>query len=144
MVLQTTGQSTTDPSTTGPSTTGPSTTGPSTTGPSTTGPSTTGPSTTGPSTTDPSTTGQSTTSSTASINTNPNSMSKNIPITTYGYNIPKNQSGSNPETEIYQHNFEGTSNVYSPAIYYNVESFDPLNLYDAKFAKYYKNIIKIL
>jgi hypothetical protein len=76
------------------------------------------------------------TASTASTTTNPNSMSENIPLTTYGYNIPKNQSKSSPETEIYQHNFEGTSNVYSPAIYYNTESFDPLNLYDAKFAKY--------
>ena len=76
------------------------------------------------------------TASTASTTTNPNSMSENIPLTTYGYNIPKNQSKSSPETEIYQHNFEGTSNVYSPAIYYNMESFDPLNLYDDNFAEY--------
>ena len=76
------------------------------------------------------------TASTASTTTNPNSMSENIPLTTYGYNIPKNQSKSSPETEIYQHNFEGTSNVYSPAIYYNMESFDPLNLYDDYYAPY--------
>jgi len=74
--------------------------------------------------------------SNGSTTTNSNSMSKNIPLKTYGYNIPKTQSRSSPDTEIYQHNFEGTSNVYSPAIYYNMESFDPINFYDAKFEKY--------
>ena len=41
-----------------------------------------------------------------------------------------------PETKLYQHNFEGASNFYSPAIYYNKEEFIPLNLYDDKYAKY--------
>ena len=51
-------------------------------------------------------------------------------------NRPRTQSEASPETEIYQHNFEGTSNVYSPAIYYKMEPFLPLNSYDDKFAKY--------
>jgi hypothetical protein len=41
-----------------------------------------------------------------------------------------------PERKLYQHNFEGASNFYSPAIYYNKEEFVPLNLYDDKYAKY--------
>jgi hypothetical protein len=51
-------------------------------------------------------------------------------------NKPRGQLDTSPETEIYQHNFEGTSNVYAPAIYYNMEEFSPVNLYDDKFAKY--------
>jgi len=44
--------------------------------------------------------------------------------------------GSNPKTNIYQQNFDGTSNVYAPAIYHNMESFSPLNLYDDKYSQY--------
>ena len=51
-------------------------------------------------------------------------------------NKPRGQLDTSPETEIYQHNFEGTSNVYAPAIYYNMEEFSPVNFYDDKFAKY--------
>jgi hypothetical protein len=51
-------------------------------------------------------------------------------------NKPRGQLDTSPETEIYQYNFEGTSNVYSPAIYYDMENFSPVNLYDDKFAKY--------
>ena len=89
----------------------PTYTGPSTTAsPTYTGPSTTAsPTYTGPSTTaSPTYTGPSTT----------------IPLTTYGYKDKKNKSS---ETEIYQHNFEGTSNIYSPSIYYNMERFASLN-----------------
>ena len=59
-----------------------------------------------------------------------------IPLTTYGYKINEPDLFSSPETKLYQHNFEGTSNIYSPAIYYNVEKFAPLNFYDDKLAKY--------
>ena len=39
---------------------------------------------------------------------------------------------------IYQHNFKGTSNVYSPAIYRTKEKFEPLNAFDDKHDKYTK------
>ena len=42
------------------------------------------------------------------------------------------------ETKNYSttNNFDGTSNVYSPYIYHNMESFSPLNLYEDKYASY--------
>jgi hypothetical protein len=71
----------------------------------------------------------------ALLPTTTNSMSTTIPLITYGFKV-KDKSKSSPETEIYQHNFEGTSNIYSPSIYYNTESFDPLNVYDDSYAPY--------
>ena len=148
----------------GPSTTmgsDPSTTmmgsGPSTTmmgsGPSTTmmgsNPSTTmmgsNPSTTmmgsGPSTTmmgsNPSTTMMGSNPSTTMMGSNPSTTMNNIPITTYGYKInPSNVVDNNPQTNLYQQNFDGTSNVYAPYIYHNMESFSPLNLYEDKLSPY--------
>jgi hypothetical protein len=127
--------------TTQPSTTQPSTTQPSTTQPSTTQPSTTQPSTTQPLTTIPFTTTQSSTRSSITRSTSIRSVgSINIPLETYGFKV-KDKSNTSPDTQIYQHNFEGTSNVYSPSIYYNMESynkeiFTPLNYYDDYYAPY--------
>ena len=56
--------------------------------------------------------------------------------------------GEQPETNLYQKDFKGTSNVYAPYIYKKAkssessksskssESFDPSNLYDDKYSKY--------
>ena len=41
-----------------------------------------------------------------------------------------------PRTIVYQKQFEGSSNVYSPNIYYNMEEFAPLNAYDDKYMAY--------
>ena len=46
------------------------------------------------------------------------------------------QTNLNPQTNLYQKNFDGTSNVYAPYIYHNMESFTPLNLYDDKLAPF--------
>ena len=48
--------------------------------------------------------------------------------TTYGYKIPN--TDKNPQTNLYQQNFDGTSNVYAPYIYHNMEAFTPSNLYN--------------
>jgi hypothetical protein len=41
-----------------------------------------------------------------------------------------------PVTNILQRDFSGTSNVYSPYLYYGRENFAPVNLYDDTYAKY--------
>jgi hypothetical protein len=75
----------------------------------------------------PTTTYSGTTSTNANPTTTYSGSMTTIPLTTYGYKINKPDLFSSPETKLYQHNFEGTSNIYSPAIYYNVEKFTPLN-----------------
>ena len=65
-----------------------------------------------------------------------------IPMTTYGYRINNGSNGSNgsdssnPQTNVYQKNFDGTSNVYAPYIYHGMEQFTPLNIYNDKYAEY--------
>jgi hypothetical protein len=62
-----------------------------------------------------------------------------VPITTFGYKInqdSKHGLDSNPQTNIYQKNFDGASNVYAPYIYHKMEPFAPLNLYDDKYSPY--------
>ena len=49
---------------------------------------------------------------------------------------PSNVLDSNPQTNIYQKNFDGASNVYAPYIYHKMEPFAPLNLYDDKYSPY--------
>jgi len=113
------------------------------------GPSTTmmgsGPSTTmmasGTSTTmmgsGPSTTMMGSGPSTTMMASGPSTTMNNIPITTYGYKInPSNVVDNNPQTNLYQQNFDGTSNVYAPYIYHNMETFSPLNLYEDKLSPY--------
>jgi hypothetical protein len=51
-------------------------------------------------------------------------------------NALQNKITSSPSTKIFQRNFKGTSNVYSPAIYNNVEKFVPLNSLDEYYATY--------
>jgi cytoskeletal protein RodZ len=58
-----------------------------------------------------------------------------IPITTHGYKLSKT-TDKNPQTNLFQQNFDGTSNVYAPYIYHNMESFTPLNSYDDKLSEY--------
>ena len=92
-------------------TTIPTTTGPMTTGPMTTGPMTTGPMTTGPMTTGPMTTG-------------PNA-------------IAASNSHLAPATNIMLRNFDGTSNVFAPYLYYKQEKFKASNNDDyGKYAAY--------
>jgi hypothetical protein len=65
--------------------------------------------------------------------TNSNSINSINPMTTTS--MDNNKKGSS--TNIYQKNFDGTSNVYAPYIYYNMEeAFTPLNLYDDKYSEY--------
>ena len=77
---------------------------------------------------------------TESSRTTINPMTTINPITTKSINpmtttsMDNNKKGSS--TNIYQKNFDGTSNVYSPYIYYNREEFAPLNLYDDKYSEY--------
>ena len=75
-------------------------------------------------------------SSTTIENTIPNEIINEIqytiPLTTYGYKI----LDTNPQTNLYQHNFDGTSNVYAPYIYHNMEAFSPINLYNDKLSPY--------
>jgi hypothetical protein len=59
-----------------------------------------------------------------------------IPLTTYGYKITKNNIYDNPNVNLYQYNFTGTSKIYDPLLYRTSEKFAPLNLYDDKYAKY--------
>ena len=59
-----------------------------------------------------------------------------MPVTTLSNNILQNGTTSSPSTKMYQRNFDGTSNVYSPAIYYNMEKFVPLNSLDEYYAPY--------
>jgi len=122
----TTLSNTTKPNTTLSNTTKPNTTLSNTTIPNTTLSNTTKPNTTLSNTTKPNTTIPSTT------------LSGNIPMTTHGYKLNKlyGDSDKNPQTNIYQQNFDGTSNVYSPYIYHSMESFSPLNLYEDKLAPY--------
>ena len=50
-----------------------------------------------------------------------------------------NVKGKHPETNLYQRDFQGTSNVYTPYIYKTVdkvETFKPSNLYDDNYSKY--------
>ena len=65
-------------------------------------------------------------------------MGNMVPLTTYGYKISNSSNGidKNPQTNLYQQNFDGTSNVYAPYIYHNMEPFSPLNLYEDKLAPY--------
>ena len=72
-----------------------------------------------------------TTSTTPMTSTTKPMTSTTSPMTTHGYKISKN-----PQTNLYQQNFDGTSNVYSPYIYHNMEAFTPLNLYDDKLSQY--------
>ena len=67
---------------------------------------------------------------TSPITTSP-MTSTTSPMTTHGYKISKN-----PQTNLYQQNFDGTSNVYAPYIYHNMEAFTPLNVYDDKLSEY--------
>jgi hypothetical protein len=46
----------------------------------------------------------------------------------YGYKMP--------QLNLYQKDYEGTSNVYSPYIYYNQENFTAVNQYDDTYCKY--------
>ena len=66
--------------------------------------------------------------------------STQVPLTTYGYKISNDYKDSksykNPHTNVYQRKFDGTSNIYIPYIYKNMETFVPLNLYDDKYAPY--------
>ena len=66
--------------------------------------------------------------------------STQVPLTTYGYKISNEYNDSksykNSRTNLYQRNFNGTSNIYTPYIYKNVETFVPLNLYNDKYASY--------
>ena len=61
-----------------------------------------------------------------------------IPLTTYGYkmNNSLNPLDSNSQTNLYQKNFDGTSNVYAPYIYYNMEPFTPINQHDDTYSSY--------
>ena len=59
-----------------------------------------------------------------------------MPVTTLSNNILQDGTTSSPSTKMYQRNFDGTSNVYSPAIYYNMEKFVPLNSLDEYYAPY--------
>jgi len=61
------------------------------------------------------------------------SATSTIPLTTYGYKIKKSL---NPQTNLYQKNFDGTSNVYTPHIYHGIESFVPLSTYDDSYLPY--------
>jgi hypothetical protein len=65
------------------------------------------------------------------MSTQPICPSPSNPMYQYGSKIE-----SSPSTKIFQHNFKGTSNVYAPAIYYNVEKFVPLNSFDDYYASY--------
>jgi len=126
----------TTPTGTGTTPTGTGTT-PSGTG---TTPSGTGTTPTGTGTT-PSGTGTTPTGTTPTgtgTSTTRRATSSTMPITTYGYKIQNSQntSESGPQSNIYQKNFEGTSNIYTPYIYYNMEEFSPLNLYDNKYSLY--------
>ena len=50
-----------------------------------------------------------------------------------------NVKEKHPETNLYQRDFKGTSNVYTPYIYKTVdkvETFKPSNLYDDNYSKY--------
>jgi len=53
--------------------------------------------------------------------------------------IQETQKYLSPSTRIFQHNFKGTSNVYVPVIYKNVENFVPLNSLDDYYTPYYHN-----
>jgi hypothetical protein len=66
-----------------------------------------------------------------SIPSTTNNAITHIPIITYGYKISES-----PETDIYQNKFDGTSNVYAPVVYRNLDTFAPINSYDDKYAKY--------
>jgi hypothetical protein len=62
-----------------------------------------------------------------------------IPITTHGYKMSNglfNGVDTNPQTNVYQKNFDGTSNIYAPNIFHSMEAFSPLNLYDDKYSPY--------
>ena len=131
---QSTMPTTTIPTTTMPTTTMPTSTMPTTTIPTTTMPTTTMPTTTMPISTMPTT--QSTMSSTtkqSSISTMPTSNVPQITTTQLvnvlnnGYNLntltssgsSMNSSYKTPSTNIVQTDFSGTSNIYSPYLYYN-------------------------
>ena len=112
-----TGTTTTSSPTSSPTETGTTTTS----SPTETGTTTTSsPTRTGTTTTSsPTRTGTTTTSSPTRTGTTTTST---IPLTTYGYKIqtPINQSDNGTQTNLYQKNFDGTSNVYAPYIYYNM------------------------
>jgi hypothetical protein len=91
-------------------TTNPMTTKPMTTNPMTTNPMTTKPMTTKPMTTKPMTTKPMTTNPINNLNVSSNLMNN-------GYKIP--------QTNLYQQNFNGTSNVYSPYLHVT-ETFQPM------------------
>ena len=91
------------------------------------------PTTTQPTTTQPTTTqplyGQTTTTQPLYVQpTTTQPLSNN--------NALQNKIKSSPSTKLFQRNFKGTSNVYSPAIYNNVEKFVPLNSLDEYYATY--------
>jgi hypothetical protein len=128
---------TTQPMTTQPMSTFPMTTQPMSTFPMTTQPMTTFPMTTQPMTTFPMTTFPMTTQpmSTFPMTTQPMTT---FPMTTQSLsnNRLQNKSTSSPSKKIYQRNFDGSSNVYTPSIYYNMEKFVPLNSLDEYYAPY--------
>ena len=76
-----------------------------------------------------------TTKSANPISTRETVTATTIPITTHGYKLSKS-TDKNPQTNLFQQNFDGTSNVYAPYIYHNMESFAPLNSYDDKLSEY--------
>ena len=43
---------------------------------------------------------------------------------------------SNSQTNLYQKNFDGSTNVYAPHIYHSPEQFAPVNLYDDTLSPY--------
>jgi hypothetical protein len=68
--------------------------------------------------------------------TTPQSTISRKPTSTYENDILQNNRYLSPSTKIYQHNFNGTSNVYSPVIYYIMEQFVPLTSLDEYYAPY--------
>jgi hypothetical protein len=99
---------------------------------------------TGTGTTNPQTTTSSTPTGTGTTTTFKSGITTTkplgtIPLTTYGYKISNripNGLDINPQTNVYQKNFDGTSNIYTPNIYHSMEAFSPLNLYDDKYSPY--------
>jgi hypothetical protein len=63
-------------------------------------------------------------------------MGNNSGYSSSATNAANIQSKLSPSTKIFQHNFKGTSNVYSPVIYHNVEKFVPLNSLEEYYAPY--------
>jgi hypothetical protein len=63
-------------------------------------------------------------------------MGNNTGYSSNSINAVNIQSKLSPSTKIFQHNFKGTSNVYSPVIYHTVEKFVPLNSLEEYYAPY--------